>query len=118
MSASACGRPVSPLDRVPRVTLEITSVPEPDPRLRTVAGQLVASANADAPDPELVLVRTLFGLCTLGRLVASDATSATFRVVAPRGELDLAVVVDQGTGELLTATWTPCPVRLPVFEVR
>ena len=94
--------------------LELTSVPEPEPRVRAAAEGQVAAANGDGSQPDLVLVRTLFGRCTLRRPVAADATGATFRVSAERGELDLAVKIDAATGELASTTWTPCLVRPPL----
>lgn len=90
--------------------LELTSVPEPDPRVRGAVERLVASVDDDAIDGDLLLVRTLFGSCRLARAVAGDTTSATFRVTAECGELDLAVTIDAETGRLLTVKWTPCPI--------
>ena len=56
-----------------------------------------------------------------GGRITSDAGAlllgATYRVIADRGAVDLALSVDGG-GRLLTATWTPCTVRPPLFEVR
>ena len=110
--------------------LELTSVPEPDPRCRAAAEALVASTNDEmtelpmsdaldrtAVERDLLVVRTLFGAARLSAPIASGASSATYRVLAERGELDLALTMD-GDGRLLTATWTPCTVRLPLFEVR
>ena len=91
--------------------LELTSVPEPDPRVLDAVERLVASVGGDATEGDLLLVRRLFGTCRLGRAVAGDATSATFRVTAERGELDLAVTIDAETAQLLTVKWTPCPIR-------
>ncbi len=96
--------------------LELTSVPEPDLRVREAAERLVASAHASATEGDPLLVRTLFGPCELGRAVASDGTSATYRVNAARGDLDLAVTIDAETGQLLTAKWTPCTIRPPLFD--
>jgi hypothetical protein len=96
--------------------LELTSVPEPDPRVRDAVQRLIASVGASATDGDLFLVRTLFGPCRLGLAIASDATSATFRVTAERGELDLAVTIDAESGRLLEATWTPCILRPPLFD--
>ncbi len=110
--------------------LELTSVPEPDARLHAAAQTLVASANggaADLPwgeavdlaemDRDLLFVRTLFGTCRLGAPIAAAALRATYRVNADRGAVDLALSID-ADGRLLTATWTPCTVRPPLFEVR
>jgi hypothetical protein len=96
---------------MPKVqSLELTSVPEPDPRVREAVERLVASVDEEAAEGDLLLVRTLFGPCRLGRTVAGDGTSATFRVSGERGELDLAVTLDAETGRLLTVKWTPCPL--------
>jgi CubicO group peptidase (beta-lactamase class C family) len=117
---------------VPRVQhFELTSVPEPDPRLRAMAEVLVSSANngvtelalggADIDRAEverdLLFVRTLFGVARLGAPIAADGLSATFGVIAERGMLDLAVSVD-APGRLLTARWTPRVVSPPLFDVR
>lgn len=96
--------------------LELTSVPEPDPRVRGAVERLVASVDERATDDDLLLVRTLFGPSRLGRAIASDATSATYRVNAERGELNLAVTIDAETGRLLTAKWTPGTIRPPLFN--
>jgi hypothetical protein len=104
---------------IPKVQyLELTSVPEPDPRVRDAAERLVASVDGSATEGDLVMVRTLFGPCRLGRATAGDATSATFRVTAERGELDLAVTLDAETAQLLTVKWTPCPIRPPLFAAQ
>ena len=115
---------------VPKVQwLELTSVPEPDARTRAVAGALVASANGEPLDVslgrldragmerDLVFVRTLFGPTRLGRPIAADGSSTTFRVIGERGALDLALSIDP-EGTLETASWTPCAVRPPLFDVR
>ena len=110
---------------VPKVQhLELMSVPEPDPRLRAAAEALVASANGEAAEVslgddvdrasverDLLLVRTLFGAGGLGTAVAVGGLGATFRVVAAKGTLDLAVSID-AEGRILTAKWTP-PSRQP-----
>jgi hypothetical protein len=115
---------------VPKVQwLELTSVPEPDARTRAVAGALVASANGEPLDVslgrldragmerDLVFVRTLFGPTRLGRPIAADGSSTTFRVIGERGALDLALSIDP-EGRLETTRWTPCAVRPPLFDVR
>ena len=116
---------------VPKVQwLELTSVPEPDPRWRGAAEALVASTNGEptelplsetldraAVDHDLLVVRELFGTVRLSAPIASGASSVTFRVIAERGALDLALTMD-ADGRLLSATWTPCTVRPPLFEVR
>ena len=116
---------------VPKVQwLELTSVPEPDPRWRTAAEALVASTNGEttelpmsdaldraAVERDLLVVRTLFGAARLSAPIASGASSVTYRVLAERGELDLALTMDTD-GRLLAATWTPCPVRTPIVDVR
>lgn len=96
--------------------LELTSVPEPDPRIREAVERLVASADESATAGDLLLVRTLFGPCRLGRAIASDTTGATFRVTAERGELDLTVTIDPETAQLLTVKWTPRPIHPPLFD--
>jgi hypothetical protein len=93
-------------------SLELTSVPEPDERLAAEAAAQVDAANGEVPEPDLVLVRALFGRCTLGHPVAADATSATFRVKGERGELDLTVTIDP-TSDEVTTTWTPRPLEPP-----
>jgi CubicO group peptidase (beta-lactamase class C family) len=116
---------------VPKVQwLDLTSVPEPDPRLRATAESLVSSANGEAAEiafgddvdrptleRELFLVRTLFGQGKLSASVATDRLDATFGVIAEKGTLDLAVSIDAG-GRLLSARWTPRPVSPPLFDVR
>jgi serine-type D-Ala-D-Ala carboxypeptidase/endopeptidase len=116
---------------VPKVQhLELTSVPEPEPRLRAAAEALVASANGDTVEIPLgddvdrstverdsVLVRTLFGQGRLGAPVVAGGVSATFRVVAEHGSVDLTLSID-ADGRLLTVKWAPCPVRPPIFDVR
>lgn len=110
--------------------LELTSVPELDPRLRAAAEALVVSANGDPIEIPLgddvdrptverdsLLVRTLFGRGRLGAPVAADGTSGTFRVVAEHGSVDLTASID-ADGRLLTVRWAPCPVRPPIFDVR
>lgn len=111
----------------PRVQyLSLTSVPEPDPRLRAAAEAMVASANGEASesppgiddvDRDLLLVRTLFGPVTLGPPTAAATASATFRVTGEHGELELALAMD-ADGRVVKATWTPRPVRPPVFDAR
>ena len=64
-----------------------------------------------------MLVRTLFGRATLGSSTAADAASATFRVTAERGTLDLELAMD-AAGRVVKATWTPRPVRPPLFDAR
>jgi CubicO group peptidase (beta-lactamase class C family) len=112
-------------------SLDLTSVPEPEPPVRTAAEGLVAAVNGEAgeelpiPDAshrqrverDLLLVRTLFGPCRLGRPVESDGSSATFGVIADLGKLDLAVAVALDTGMVLDATWTPRPITPPMFDV-
>jgi hypothetical protein len=61
-------------------------------------------------------VSALFGSGTLGPATAGGSSSATFRVHAERGAVDLALIVDEG-GHILTATWTPRPVRPPISDV-
>ncbi len=104
---------------VPKVQwMELTSVPEPDPRLRAAAEALVGSVNGETVlEPDLLLVRTLFGRSTLGAPIATDGQSATFEVIAERGTLDLAVSID-AEGGLLTSIWTPRPVSPPLMDVR
>ncbi len=117
---------------VPKVQwFELTSVPEPDPRLQVTAEMLVASANgtdADLPplaglvdrtslERDLVLVRTLFGQGRLLAAIAGDGSSMTFGVVAQRGTLDLAVSID-AMGRLLSASWTPRRLAPSRFDVR
>ena len=117
---------------VPRVQhLELTSVTEPDPRLRAMAEVLVTSANGgeaeltlggdeiDRAEVErnLLFVRTLFGVARLGAPTAADGLSATFGVIAERGTLDLALSIDAGC-RLLAARWTPRPSSPPRFDVR
>jgi hypothetical protein len=111
--------------------MELTSIPEPSPQLRAAAEALVAAANAEPTDgPALgdgvdravlerdrLLVHTLFGRATLGAPTAAGATNATFRVDAERGALDLALTID-AEGRVLSATWTPRPVRPPISDVR
>jgi hypothetical protein len=118
--------------RVPKVQyLELTSVPEPDLRLRDAAEALIASANdgsADVPplsegldrgsvDRDIALVRTLFGSSAVGAHVAGDASTATFRVIAERGALELALSVDDD-GRLRTVRWTPRPMKPPPSDIR
>ena len=104
---------------VPKVQwLELTSVPEPDPRVRAAAEAIVVSANDETVlERDPLLVRTLFGRCRLGAPVAAGTLSATFKVDAERGALDLALSID-AEGRLLTATWTPRPVSPPLSDVR
>jgi hypothetical protein len=115
--------------------MELTSIPEPGPELRAAAEALVAAANAETTDgPALgdgadrtalerdrVLVTTFFGRATLGPPTAAGPVGAlagaTFRVDAEHGALDLAITVD-AEGRVLSATWTPRPVRPPISDVR
>ena len=111
--------------------MEVTSVPEPGPHLRAAAEALVSAANGEATDMlpladtadgaaierDRFLVSALFGPGTLGPATAGGSSSATFRVHAERGAVDLALIVDEG-GHILTATWTPRPVRPPISDVR
>jgi hypothetical protein len=118
--------------RVPKVQyLELTSVPEPDPRARIAAEALVMLANdgsAEVPplsegldhgsvDRDIVLVRTLFGSSALGAHVAADASDATFRVIAERGALELTLSLD-GDGRLRSVKWTPRSVKPPRSAIR
>jgi CubicO group peptidase (beta-lactamase class C family) len=114
----------------PRVQwLELTSVPEPDPRLHAAAEALVASANGEPLDisfggdvditamrRDLLFVRTLFGAGRLGAPIAAKDLGATFGVITDRGALDLAVSIDT-EGRLLSAKWTPRPLSPPLFDV-
>ena len=104
---------------VPKVQwMELTSVPEPDPRLRAAAEALVGSVNDETVlERDPLLVRSLFGTGSLGAPVAGAGSSATFEVVAERGTLDLAVSID-AEGRLLSATWTPRAIGPPLFDVR
>ncbi len=116
---------------VPKVQwFELTSVPEPDPRLRGAAEALVAEANGETTEPtmsdaldraaverDLLVVRTVFGAVRLGAPIASSASSVTYRVIAERGALDLALPMDRD-GRLMAATWTPCIIRPPVSDIR
>ena len=116
---------------VPKVQwLELTSVPEPDPRWRGAAEALVASANGETielsmsealdraeVERDLLLVRTLFGAVRLSAPIASGASGVTYRVLAERRSLDLALTMD-ADGRLMTATWTPCTVRPPLSDIR
>ena len=116
---------------VPKVQwLELTSVPEPDPRWREAAEALVASTNGEptelpmsealdraAVERDLLVVRTLFGAVRLSAPIASGASSVTYRVVAERGALDLALTLDTD-GRMIGSTWTPCTVRPPLVDVR
>jgi CubicO group peptidase (beta-lactamase class C family) len=118
-----------PVPKLQHVAL--TSVPEPSPDLRAGAEALVAAANGeptDAPtlgdgadraaiERDRFLVSALFGSVTLGSVTAGGSSSATFRVHAERGALDLTLTVDD-KGHILTATWTPRPVRPPISDVR
>ena len=110
--------------------MELTSVPEPSQHLRAAAEALVSAANGEATDElpladtadgaaierDRFLVSALFGPGTLGPATAGGSSSATFRVHAERGAVDLALIVDEG-GHILTATWTPRPVRPPISDV-
>ncbi|MGZ6545621.1 MAG: serine hydrolase domain-containing protein [Actinomycetota bacterium] len=110
--------------------LELTSVPEPDPRWRGAAEALVASTNGEtielpmgealdgaAVERDLLVVRALFGAVRLSAPIASGTSNVTYRVLAERGALDLALTMD--TDDRMTAaTWTPCTVRPPLTDVR
>ena len=116
---------------VPQVQhLALTSVPEPIAHVRTAAEALVAAANGEplgislsdgaeggAVNRDLSLMRALFGTSRLGAPTAADGSSATYRVVAERGAVDLAVSVD-AAGRLVTAKWIPRPIAPPSFDVR
>ena len=116
---------------VPKVQwLELTSVPEPDPRWRAAAEALVASderRHDRAPDERSVGSRGGGARPPLradalrrGPPRRSDRVSAlsvTYRVIAERGALDLALTMD-ADGRLLAATWTPCTVRPPLSDIR
>jgi CubicO group peptidase (beta-lactamase class C family) len=103
----------------PRVQwFDVTSVLEPDDRVRGAAERLVDAVNAEPPEGEAIVVRTLFGRCTLARPVASDAGGATYRVVGDRGELELAIAIQPETGDIGSTTWTPSVVRPPLLHVR
>ncbi len=104
---------------VPKVQwMELTSVPEPDPRLRAAAEALVGSVNDETVrERDPFLVRTFFGRSTLSAPIAADGSNATFGVVAERGTLDLAVSID-ADGRLRSAKWTPRTVSPPLFDVR
>ena len=106
-------------------------MPEPGQGLRAAAEALVAAANGGTKDGlafgdgvdliaverDHLLVKTLFGRATLGPPTAAGPAGATFRVDAERGALDLALTVD-AEGRVLSATWTPRPVRPPISDVR
>jgi Beta-lactamase len=98
-------------------SLDVTSVPEPDPRVRDAAERLVGAVNADVPQGDAALIRTLVGSCALARPVTSGPAGATYRVTGERAELELAVTIDDESGELRSATWTPVPIRPPLFGV-
>ena len=111
--------------------VELTSVPEPGPRPARRGGSarvggerrsnrqlpLADTADGAAIERDRFLVSALFGPVTLGPATAGGSSSATFRVHAERGAVDLALTVDEG-GHILTATWTPRPVRPPISDVR
>ena len=112
-------------------SLDLTSVPEPDARLREAAERLVGSNGDDVADlplgddldrvsvqRDLRLVRALFGACSLGPCIAGDGAGATFRVSAERGDLDLILTENTETGRILAVRWAPCPVRPPLSDVR
>jgi CubicO group peptidase (beta-lactamase class C family) len=134
--ASGCGRVRVEITMDPQAVpklqhVEVTSVPEPGPLLRAAAEALVAAANTGtivavpfangahriAIERDRFLVSALFGPATLGPTTAGGSSSATFRVHAERGALDLALTVDD-RGQILTATWIPRPVRPPLSDVR
>jgi serine-type D-Ala-D-Ala carboxypeptidase/endopeptidase len=117
---------------VPKIQyLELTSVPEPDPRFRIAAEALVTSANTGSADVpplsegldrgsvirDVLLLGTLFGSSALGAVVATDASTATFRVIAERGALELTLSVGDD-GRLRTVKWTPRPVKPPRSAIR
>ena len=103
----------------PRVqSLDVTSVPDPGELVREAAEQRVGSVNAEAPEGDAALIRTLFGPCVLGPPIASGADGATYRVTGDRGALELAISVDAESGEVTATTWTPTTVRPPFFDVR
>jgi hypothetical protein len=104
-------------------------VPEPDHRWREAAEALVAATNGEtnelpisdaldrtAVERDLLMVQTLFGAVRLIAPIASGASSVTYRVLAERGELDLALGLD-AEGQVLTAKWTPTTIRPPLFDV-
>jgi hypothetical protein len=113
-------------------SLDLTPVDEPDARARVAAERVVAAANDEggedlplhdrtdghAIERDLVLVRTLFGTCRLGPPLETDRTSTTFAVSSDHGDLDLAVAIDSETGLITTATWTPRPIKPPMFSVQ
>jgi hypothetical protein len=110
--------------------MELTSVPEPSQHLRAAAEALVSAANSEATDEAPARghgrrrrhrARPLPGERAVrprdarprdgGQVIERD-------VPGPRGggAVDLALIVDEG-GHILTATWTPCPVRPPISDV-
>jgi CubicO group peptidase (beta-lactamase class C family) len=119
----------------PRVqTFALTAVPEPSAELRAVADALVGAVNG--PDPGLpsrlelgpALNRTAlsraariaaarFSPLALGPAVAGDGvTSATWRLRSDRGELELAIEHDPGSGLVTALTLAPRAPVLPSFD--
>jgi hypothetical protein len=105
---------------VPKIQyLELTSVPEPDPRFRIAADVPPLSEGLDRGSVirDVLLLGTLFGSSALGAVVATDASTATFRVIAERGALELTLSVGDD-GRLRTVKWTPRPVKPPRSAIR
>jgi CubicO group peptidase (beta-lactamase class C family) len=114
--------------------LMLSSVPEPPPALLKVArrmAKLLGTAGPSWPedlrlgpglDPDQVgralrAAEARFGPVTLGDAVAADGDTVTWRLTGDRGELDLRLGRDAGTGELMTVAFVPRPLEPPIHAI-
>ena len=117
-------------------TFALTSVPEPPAALQEAASRIVAALEAPEGGPVRIdwpgdlavgapfdvgaVVRAMratearFGPVSLGRVYAGDGeTRATFRLVSPRGRLDLVLELDPVAGCVSKVAFVPARMVPP-----
>lgn len=120
-------------ERPPRIQwLELTSVPEPPPRLGDIARRVVAmlessarswphdlalaaSSDRDALDRDLRAAEGVFGPLSLGPVTAGDgARKATWRVGGPRGAVSLSIELADDDTTVASVAIVPDGLESPV----
>jgi hypothetical protein len=116
----------------PRVqTFDVTSIPEPRPDISALAAAIVdalgtphpawpdavrlgSAVDRDGVERELRTAAARYGRATLGRCMAGDGErKATWRVTSERGELQLKIERDAGSGDVTAVVFQPKPLKAP-----
>ena len=115
--------------------LSLTSVPDAPAVLADIARRLADALGTPSPawPPDLRLAAGLdldaigramraaearFGPVVVGDPIASDgATRATWRLTGERGDLDLSLALDPGTGHLTAVAFVPRSMEPPIQAV-